>query len=84
MQAAEVLGIPAEDVHPTVVDTDSVGYTAVTGGSRTAFATGWAAYEAAQDVKRQMIERAAKIWDVEPDSLELDHGVFQSKAGPGA
>ena len=82
MQAAEVLGIPAEDVHPTVVDTDSVGYTAVTGGSRTAFATGWAAYEAAQDVKRQMIERAAKIWDVEPDSLELDHGVFQSKADP--
>ena len=43
MQAAEVLGIPAEDVHPTVVDTDSVGFTAVTGGSRTTFATGWAA-----------------------------------------
>ncbi|MCZ2146510.1 MAG: xanthine dehydrogenase family protein molybdopterin-binding subunit, partial [Bryobacterales bacterium] len=43
MQAAEVLGIPAESVHPTVVDTDSVGFTAVTGGSRTTFATGMAA-----------------------------------------
>ena len=62
MQAAEVLGIPAEDVRPTVVDTDSIGYTSVTGGSRTAYATGWAAHDAAQDVKRQMIERAATIW----------------------
>ena len=82
MQAAEVLGIPAEDVHPTVVDTDSVGYTDVTGGSRVAFATGWAAYEAAQDVKRQMIERAALTWDVDSESLELDRGVFQSKSDP--
>jgi CO/xanthine dehydrogenase Mo-binding subunit len=61
MQAAEVLGIPAEDVRPTVGDTDSIGYTAVTGGSRTTFATGWAAYEAAQDVMRQMKERAGKL-----------------------
>ena len=79
MQAAEVLGLPAEDVIPTVVDTDSVGYTALTGGSRTTFATGWAAYEAAQDVKRQMVQRAAQIWDVEPDTVELDHGVFIHK-----
>ncbi|MBZ5590989.1 MAG: xanthine dehydrogenase family protein molybdopterin-binding subunit [Acidobacteriia bacterium] len=78
MQAAEVLGIPAEDVHPTVVDTDSVGFTAVTGGSRTTFATGWAAYEAAQDVVRQMKERAAKIWETEAASVALDRGVFQS------
>jgi CO/xanthine dehydrogenase Mo-binding subunit len=35
MQAAEVLGIAAEDVNPSVADTDSIGYTAVTGGSRT-------------------------------------------------
>ena len=82
MQAAEVLGIPAEDVRPTVVDTDSIGYTAVTGGSRTTYATGWAAYEAAQDVKRQMIERAAMIWEVEPDDLELEHGRFQYRGNP--
>ena len=80
MQAAEVLGIRAEDVNPTVVDTDSIGHTDVTGGSRVTYATGWAAYEAAQDVKRQMITRAALIWDVDPDSLELADGVFRSKA----
>ena len=82
MQAAEVLGIPAEDIRPSVVDTDSIGYTAVTGGSRTTFATGWAAYEAAQDVKAQMIERAASIWDVEVDSVEMDGGVISSKSDP--
>ncbi len=82
MQAAEVLGIPAEDIRPSVVDTDSIGYTAVTGGSRTTFATGWAAYEAAQSVKQQMIERAATIWDVDADSVDMDKGVIKSKSDP--
>jgi xanthine dehydrogenase molybdenum-binding subunit len=78
MQAAEVLGIAAEDVHPVVADTDSVGYTAVTGGSRVTFATGWAAYEAAQDVVRQMRERAARLWDVDPDAVEVVRGVYRA------
>ncbi|GIS94718.1 MAG: oxidoreductase [Dehalococcoidia bacterium] len=80
MQAAEVLGIAAEDVHPTVADTDSIGYTAMTGGSRTTFATGWAAYETAQDIKRQMIERAAFIWDVSADDVGMEDGVFKHRS----
>jgi len=82
MQAAEVLGIPAEDIHPSVVDTDSIGWTFGTGGSRTTFATGWAAHDAAQDVKSQMIERAALIWGVDSDSVEMLKGVLQSKTDP--
>ena len=82
MQAAEVLGIPAEDVHPSVGDTDSVGYTFLTGGSRTTFASGWAAYEAAQDIKGKMIERAATIWDVSAEDIELADGVFQHQSDP--
>src|SRR6185436_16741851 len=78
MQAAEVLGIPAEDVNPSVVDTDSIGYTFATGGSRTTFATGWAAWEAAQDVMRQLKERAAKLLDVEAASVTAEAGVFRS------
>jgi CO/xanthine dehydrogenase Mo-binding subunit len=78
MQAAEILGIPAEDVLPTVADTDSVGYTAVTGGSRTTFATGWAAIEAARDVMRQMKERAAVLWETDAGSVEAERGVFRS------
>ncbi len=81
MQAAEVLGISAESVTPTVADTDSVGYTDVTGGSRTAFATGYAAYEAAQDVKGQMIERAAKLWEVDAEEVQFADGVFSTVNG---
>ncbi len=81
MQAAEVLGISAESVNPTVVDTNAIGYTAVTGGSRTTFATGYAAYEAAQDVKRQMIARAAKLWDVAEENVQFADGEFSSING---
>ncbi len=75
MQAAEVLGIPVADIHPAVVDTDTIGYTGVTGGSRTTYATGWAAHDAAQDVVAQMKKRAAKIWQV-PEVMFAD-GVFR-------
>ncbi|MXV77691.1 xanthine dehydrogenase family protein molybdopterin-binding subunit [Candidatus Poribacteria bacterium] len=81
MQAAEVLGIPAESVNPTVVDTNSIGYTAVTGGSRTTYATGYAAYEAAQDVVKQMIGRAAKLWDVDEANVQFADGEFSSING---
>ena len=72
MQLAETLGIAAEDVKPHVVDTDSVGYTQVTGGSRTTFAGGWAAYECALDIRRQMEQRAAQIW--EADAADVSYG----------
>ena len=82
MQAAEVLGIPTEDVHPSVGDTESVGYTFLTGGSRVTFATGWAAYECAQDIKGNMIRRAATIWDVPADDVGLIDGVIHHKSDP--
>ena len=82
MQAAEVLGIAAEDVRPSIGDTDSVGYTSVTGGSSVAFKTGWACYEAAQDVKRQMIERAAQIWEVSADDVEYAGGAIAHRSDP--
>jgi len=74
MQLAETLGIPAKDVNPTVADTDGVGYTDVTGGSRVTYATGWAAYEAGLDIRRQMVRRAAIIWDVDSDQVSYADG----------
>ena len=82
MQAAEVLGIAAEDVVPTVVDTDTIGYTAVTGGSRTAFDTGLAAIQAAEDIKRQMAGRAALIWEVQDEDVAFADGVFTCIKNP--
>jgi xanthine dehydrogenase molybdenum-binding subunit len=80
MQAAEVLGIPVENIHPTVGDTDSVGYTFLTGGSRVTFASGWAAFECAQLIKSQMEDRAAQIWGVESDDVTLENGVLKHKS----
>jgi CO/xanthine dehydrogenase Mo-binding subunit len=81
MQLAEALGIRAEDVRPSVGDTDAIGYTDVTGGSRVAYATGWAAYEAAQDIKRQMVERAAALWKLTPEEVTYENGGVASKNG---
>ena len=83
MQLAEVLGIPVEDVKPSVGDTDSIGFTSMTGGSGVTFKTGWACYEAAQAIKRQMIERVARIWEVSVDSVEYAAGVLRHVSDPG-
>jgi xanthine dehydrogenase molybdenum-binding subunit len=82
MQAAEALGLQAEDVSPTVVDTDAIGYTAATGGSRIAFDTGLAAIAAAEEVKRQMSSRAALIWEVQQEDVELVDGTFVCTKNP--
>jgi xanthine dehydrogenase molybdenum-binding subunit len=78
MQLAETLGLRTEDIRPLVADTDSVGYTEGTYGSRTTFATGWAVYELGQSIKNQMIERAARYWEVESDQVCFEMGVFTS------
>jgi CO/xanthine dehydrogenase Mo-binding subunit len=82
MHVAEVLGLAYEEVKPTVGDTDAIGFTSQTGGSSATFKTGWACYEAAEDVKRQMIERAAKIWEVDPPDVEYDRAVLVYTKNP--
>ncbi|MDB5388593.1 MAG: aldehyde oxidase and xanthine dehydrogenase molybdopterin binding protein [Planctomycetaceae bacterium] len=74
MQFAEALGITVDQVVPTVADTDGVGYTDVTGGSRVTFATGWAVYEAALDISRQMCKRMAEEWEVPVDQVKYENG----------
>ena len=76
MQLAETLGITAEDVKPQVADTDSVGYTFLTGGSRVTFATGLAAWKLGLDLQEQMKERAASIWECKPAEVQVEDGVY--------
>jgi CO/xanthine dehydrogenase Mo-binding subunit len=78
MQLAETLGIAAEDVRPQVGDTDSVGYTFLTGGSRVTFATGLAAYKLGLDLQDQMKRRAAAIWDCDPAAVEVVDGIYRN------
>ena len=77
MQLAETLGIDAEDIRPQVGDTDSVGYTFLTGGSRVTFATGLAAYKLGLDLQDQMKARAATIWECDPAAVEVAGGVYR-------
>ena len=76
MQLAETLGITAEDVHPQVADTDSVGYTFLTGGSRVTFATGLAAYKLGLDLVEQMKDRAATLWECKPADVQAENGTY--------
>ncbi len=80
MHIAEVLGIAAEEVKPSIADTDSIGYSSGAGGSGVTFKMGTAVYQAAEDIKRQMVERAAKIWEVAVEDVEYDRGVLRHKA----
>jgi xanthine dehydrogenase molybdenum-binding subunit len=81
MVAAEVLGCDIRNVRPLVGDTDSIGFTDGTGGSRVAVATGLAVYEAAHDALRQLKQRAARILEVKPEEIRFERGIFST--GPG-
>jgi CO/xanthine dehydrogenase Mo-binding subunit len=74
MMVAEVLGLPVERVRPIVADTASIGFSMLTGGSRTTFATGMAVTRAAQKVVEDLKRRAAEIWDVAVDQVEWANG----------
>ncbi len=78
MHLAETLGISAEDVRPSIGDTESIGFSTGAGGSSVAQKIGTACHLAALDIKQQMVERAAKIWDVPVEEVEYDDGVIQS------
>jgi xanthine dehydrogenase molybdenum-binding subunit len=83
MQFAEAMGVDYANVHPQVVDTESVGYTEVTGGSRVTYATGYAVYELAQEMKRKISAALAQQWEVPADSITVD-GARYSADGKSA
>ncbi len=76
MQLAETLQIPLTQVKPLVTDTDSVGYTEGTYGSRTTFATGWAVYELGKTLLEALRLRAAELWEVPPAQVSYAGGIF--------
>ena len=78
MQVAETLGLPLERVRSSVGDTDSVGYTGASAGSRTTIATGVAVVTAAKDAIAQMCERAAMLWGVPADTVSYRKGAFRT------
>ena len=81
LMAAEELGLDVHLIQPVVGDTEVVGFTDVTEGSRATFATGMAVVEACRDLKRQLCGRAAKTWDCDVEQVDWVDGA--AVHGPG-
>lgn len=76
MQLAETLGIEVDEIVPQVGDTNAVADTEGSYGSRTTFATGWAAYEIGQKLISELKARAAILWEVPADRVDYRDGMF--------
>jgi CO/xanthine dehydrogenase Mo-binding subunit len=81
IMAAETLGVPYERVRALIGDTESTGFSNVTGGSRTTFATGMAVVRACEDIIAQCRARAAATWGVDEDQVLWEDG--QAIPAPG-
>jgi len=72
--AAEELGIDIERIKPIVADTGSMGYSHLTAGSRTTFATGMAVVNATREIIDKLCGLAARIWEIEADGVTWESG----------
>ena len=81
LMAAEELGIDAKLIQPLVGDTEAVGFTDVTEGSRATFATGLAVVKACQKLVVQLKERASIMWECSVDDIDWVDGSAVHKEG---
>lgn len=81
IMASETLGIEYDSIRAMIGDTESTGFSNVTGGSRTTFATGMAVVQACEDIIAQCKARAAVTWGVDEDQVEWQDG--QAIPAPG-
>mgnify|MGYP000604076567 CR=1 FL=1 len=71
---AELLGIHYSNVQVLIGDTSSVGFSAVTGGSRVTFASAMVVTRATEEVITILRQRAAKIWNIDPEAVVWEDG----------
>jgi CO/xanthine dehydrogenase Mo-binding subunit len=70
--AAEVLDTPPEEIIVHAADTDVSPYDPGSYASSTAYVTGMAVLQAAEDLKKQIIAHSAKVLGVTPGQIEFD------------
>jgi CO/xanthine dehydrogenase Mo-binding subunit len=76
--AADELGLPLERVRVRGADTRFTPYDRSTGASRSTTIAGLAVQRAAADVRARLLEIAAAVWDVAPESVELWDGAARA------
>ena len=72
--AAEELGIKLEDIDIKRVDSAYTPVDAGSYGSRVTILAGQATQKAAREAKKQLLEAAAKTWQVKPEEVEIREG----------
>jgi xanthine dehydrogenase molybdenum-binding subunit len=77
---AEALCLPLDKVGLSPVDTRTTVYDVCTHASRGVFAGGGAAYKAAQEVKKKILEFAGIMLQEHPENLELIHDPSKNTA----
>ncbi len=83
LMAAEVLGIPYENIRVTVADTATLGYNDVSHGSRVTYASGLATIKAARNAVERLCERASAKWGIPVDAVKWENGCAVP-SGPNA
>ena len=83
LMAAEVLGIPYENIRVTIADTATLGYNDVSHGSRVTYASGLATIKAAKHAVEKLCERAAAKWGIPVDAVKWEDGCAVP-SGPNA
>ncbi|HEY4167210.1 MAG TPA: xanthine dehydrogenase family protein molybdopterin-binding subunit [Reyranella sp.] len=81
--AAELLGIHPSRINVLIGDTNSVGFSNLTGGSRVTFASAMVVTQSAERVIKQLCSRAAKIWKIDEEAVTWDNG-YARPAGDNA
>lgn len=82
VMAAEELGIDIELIKPIVADTGSMGYSHLTAGSRTTFATGWAVINSVREIIEKLCILAAKKWEIDVNDVSWEAGhAVSTKSG---
>ncbi len=80
---AELLGIDYKRVSVIIGDTQTVGFSNLTGGSRVLFASAIVVTQSTETVVKTLCQRAAKIWDIDPEAVKWEDGAAHP-AGPNA
>lgn len=71
---AELLGIDYRKVAVLIGDTSVIGFSNLTGGSRVTYASAMVATQSTEHVITTLKERAAKIWNIDPDAVTWEDG----------
>jgi len=79
---AEVLQLPIEDVKIVPADTLVTPFDFGLVGSRGTITVGTACIRAAEDARRQLLEKAAAIMHIDPEALDTRDGFIFIKADP--